>query len=121
NSRAVGPVSFPPAGAERSQTTLCVLELSATDRTFSIHFAVALIFGIAFTENSNYTHDKLRVAQVGAGAHGCCQNARAIDITEPYLTLNNTEKKVDRSITDRVVFVIAVPRVRCDRRIMART
>lgn len=45
SSRAVGPVSFPPAEVERSQTTLCVLELSATDRTFSIHLAVALIFG----------------------------------------------------------------------------
>jgi hypothetical protein len=25
--------------------------------------AVALIFGIVFTENSHYTHDKLKVAQ----------------------------------------------------------
>jgi hypothetical protein len=52
NSRAVGPVSFPPTGVERSQTTLCVLELSATDRTFSIHLAVALIFGIVSPETS---------------------------------------------------------------------
>jgi hypothetical protein len=63
NSLAVGPVSFPPAAVERSQTTLCVLELSTTDRTFSIHLAVALNFGIFFTEENSYAGDKLKVAQ----------------------------------------------------------
>jgi hypothetical protein len=46
SSNAVGPLSFPPAAVERSHTTLCVLELSTMERTFSTNFAFALIFGI---------------------------------------------------------------------------
>jgi len=34
SSSAVGPLSVPPAGVERSQTTLWVLWLSTTERTF---------------------------------------------------------------------------------------
>jgi hypothetical protein len=37
--------------------------LSTTDRTFSIHLAVALNFGIVFTEENPYAADKLKVAQ----------------------------------------------------------
>jgi hypothetical protein len=46
NSTAVGPLSFPPWAAGRSQTTLCVLELSTTERTLPISLAVTLYFGI---------------------------------------------------------------------------
>ena len=53
NSIAVGPVSFPPAGVDRSQTTLCVLELSTTVRTLSSHLAVVLYFGTFFTKNKS--------------------------------------------------------------------
>ncbi len=61
----------PTCGSRKVTDYAVVLELSATERTFSIHFAVALILGIVFTKNSHYTHDKLRVAL--ASAHGCCQ------------------------------------------------
>jgi hypothetical protein len=47
--------------------------LSATERTFSIHLAVALTFGIVFTEDSHYTHDKLRVAISPLTRLKCCQ------------------------------------------------
>jgi len=50
SSNAVGPLSVPPAGVERSQTTLCVLWLSTIERTFSTQIAFALTLGIYFTE-----------------------------------------------------------------------
>jgi len=45
NSSAVGPVSSPPLAFGRSSAILWVLELSAKVRTFSIHLAVAFMFG----------------------------------------------------------------------------
>ena len=45
NSSAVGPVSSPPLAFGRSSAILWVLELSAEVRTFSIHLAVAFMFG----------------------------------------------------------------------------
>jgi hypothetical protein len=45
SSSAVGPVSSPPLAFGRSSAILWVLELSAEVRTFSIHLAVAFMFG----------------------------------------------------------------------------
>jgi hypothetical protein len=38
--------------------------LSTTDRTFSNHFAVALIFGIFFTEENPYAGNELKRARL---------------------------------------------------------
>ena len=45
SSSAVGPVSSPPLAGGRSNARLWFLELSAKVRTFSIHLAVAFMFG----------------------------------------------------------------------------
>ena len=50
NSSAVGPLSVPPEAVGKSQTTLCVLVLSAIERTFSNSLAFALILAISFTD-----------------------------------------------------------------------
>jgi len=46
NSIAVGPLSSPPLEGGRSQTIVCVRELSTAVRIFSKSFAVVTIFGI---------------------------------------------------------------------------
>lgn len=68
NSTAVGPVSVPPAAVERSQTTLCVLELSTTERTFPIHFAVALYLGIVPPKQPTLPK-KLRLVEIARVSH----------------------------------------------------
>jgi len=49
NSKAVGPVSVPPAGAARSQTIEWDLWLSTIERLFSNNVDFALIVDIKFT------------------------------------------------------------------------
>jgi len=51
SSSAVGPVSFPPLTAGKSQTMVCVLELSTSVRTFSTSLAVDLCLGITSHTN----------------------------------------------------------------------
>jgi hypothetical protein len=67
SSSAVGPLSVPPAGVERSQTTLWVLWLSTIERTFWTYVAFALILGILFQQLVFLSGLALRLA---VSAHG---------------------------------------------------
>jgi hypothetical protein len=64
NSKAVGPVLSPPLASGKSQTIVCVLELSTRVRTFSIHFVRAVFAGTALHLDGLYSLLKLTLCYI---------------------------------------------------------